>query len=191
MIGLQEGPHAGDLDPLTIEALMLRRGWRWRWPAPGDLVRMTIGSCVVLLAALAARRSDPSLVEANIFRLVNQFPSATGAPLLGVMQVGALAAVPVVAVAALFARRRQLARAIVVGGVTAWGLAKLLQHCPSPHSASIFMHQREVAQLTPRRPSGLFFRQPFCLMLFRFFFQMELEFLAELSFLATALCQPT
>jgi undecaprenyl-diphosphatase len=145
MIGLQEGPHAGDLDPLTIEALMLRRGWRRRWPAPGDLVRMTIGSCVVLLAALAARRSDPSLVEANIFRLVNQFPSATGAPLLGVMQVGALAAVPVVAVAALFARRRQLARAIVVGGVTAWGLAKLLQHAvaqrpPAEVLRSVMVH---------------------------------------------------
>jgi len=53
------------------------------------------------------------------------------------------------------------------------------------------LHQREVAQLTPRRPSGLFFRQPFSLVLFRFFLQMELEFLAKLRFLATALRQPT
>jgi undecaprenyl-diphosphatase len=127
LIGVQQETRTSDPDAVAIEAAVLRTQWHWRWPAPGDLVRMGIGACVVLLAALAARRGDPSLVEANIFRLVNQLPSATGAPLLGVMQVGALAAVPVVAVAALLVRRRHLARAVVVGGVAAWGLAKLIQ----------------------------------------------------------------
>jgi undecaprenyl-diphosphatase len=66
-------------------------------------------------------------VEINVFRLVNQLPAAFAPPLVGVMQLGALAAVPVFALIALLGHRPRLARLLFLGGGLAWGLAKALQ----------------------------------------------------------------
>ena len=67
------------------------------------------------------------MVEVNLFRLINQLPSPLDAPLLGVMQLGALAAVPVIAVAVALAGRYRLAGVVALAGGSAWGAAKLAQ----------------------------------------------------------------
>ncbi|HUY61368.1 MAG TPA: phosphatase PAP2 family protein, partial [Candidatus Dormibacteraeota bacterium] len=78
--------------------------------------------------ALAAHAARPTVVEINLFRLINELPAPLGAPLLGVMQLGALAAVPVLAVVALVLRRHRLAVLIILSGATAWAAAKLIQY---------------------------------------------------------------
>ncbi len=100
------------------------------WPRrrrPGDWLRLALASTLALVSAWAADRAAPTIVEINVFRLVNQLPAPVGAPLLGIMQAGALLAVPAFALLALLGGRRRLAAIVLWGGLTAWALAKLGQ----------------------------------------------------------------
>ncbi|HEX8133962.1 MAG TPA: lysylphosphatidylglycerol synthase domain-containing protein, partial [Actinomycetes bacterium] len=108
------GAHAG------------RAGLRHLRRHPGDVLRVLLGGLVVTAGGLAARHGHVFAFDTNLFRLVNQLPDALGRPLLTVMQLGALAAVPVVAAVALAARRPRLARDLALSGVLAWALAKLV-----------------------------------------------------------------
>jgi glycosyltransferase 2 family protein len=93
---------------------------------PADLLRLTLGSALLVWAAVAAGSAEPSRLEVNLFRLVNQLPDPAGAPLIGVMQLGALAAVPVVAAICVLSRKPRLARLVALGGVSAWLVARAL-----------------------------------------------------------------
>jgi len=93
-----------------------------------DARRALVGLALLLGAGLAAHLAHPSVVEVNLFRLINQLPAAFDAPLLGVMQLGALAAVPLLALAVAFAGRYRLAVAVALSGGLAWSVAKLAQY---------------------------------------------------------------
>ncbi|HEY2428280.1 MAG TPA: phosphatase PAP2 family protein, partial [Acidimicrobiales bacterium] len=100
------------------------------WPVErrgADILRATLAVALLAAAGLAAHLGHPTVVEVNLFRLINQLPTPLNAPLLGVMQLGALAAVPVVATAALVAGRHRMAAMIAVAGAAAWGVAKFMQ----------------------------------------------------------------
>jgi uncharacterized membrane protein YbhN (UPF0104 family)/membrane-associated phospholipid phosphatase len=107
------GPHAG--------WARLRHARRH----PGDVLRVLVGGLVVVAGGMAARHGHVFAFDANLFRLVNDLPDGLGGPLLVVMQLGAVAAVPVVAAVALAARRPRLARDLALSGGLAWVLAKL------------------------------------------------------------------
>jgi len=92
-----------------------------------DIVRFVTGAAVFVGAVVLARRAEPGRVEVNLFRLVNELPGFLAAPLLGTMQLGALGAVPAVALVALLGGRRRLARLVLLGGGLAWAVARLLQ----------------------------------------------------------------
>jgi glycosyltransferase 2 family protein len=92
---------------------------------PGDVLRVLVGSLVVVAGGLAAHRGHVFAFDVNLFRLVNQLPEVLGRPLLVVMQLGAVAAVPAVAGVALVARRPRLARDLAVSGGLAWVLARV------------------------------------------------------------------
>jgi uncharacterized membrane protein YbhN (UPF0104 family)/membrane-associated phospholipid phosphatase len=94
---------------------------------PADVLRVLVGGLVVAAGGMAARHGHVFAFDDNLFRLVNQLPGAVGRPLLAVMQLGAVAAVPVVAAAALAARRPRLARDLALSGGLAWTLAKLVK----------------------------------------------------------------
>ena len=94
---------------------------------PADVLRVLAGTVVVAAGGMAAHRGHVFASEANLFRLVNQLPDAVGRPLLVVMQLGALAAVPALAGLALAARRPRLARDLALSGALAWVLAKLVK----------------------------------------------------------------
>jgi glycosyltransferase 2 family protein len=94
---------------------------------PGDVLRVLVGGLVVAAGGMAARRGHVFAFDANLFRLVNELPGALGRPLLAVMELGAAAAVPVVAAVALAARRPRLARDLALSGGLAWAMAKLVK----------------------------------------------------------------
>jgi glycosyltransferase 2 family protein len=94
---------------------------------PGDVLRVLVGGLVVVAGGLAARRGHVFAFDANLFRLVNQLPDGLGRPLLVVMQLGAVVAVPAAAAVALAARRPRLARDLALSGGLAWVLAKLVK----------------------------------------------------------------
>src|SRR5580704_9826065 len=77
---------------------------------PGDLIRVTAGALILAASAAVAGRSTAARSEVDLFRLINDLPSALTVPLVVVMQAGTLAAVFVAAGLALAARRWRLAR---------------------------------------------------------------------------------
>jgi len=83
------------------------------------------GAVVLLASGAIVRSRRVGLVETDVFRLVNDLPKSVYGPMVGVMQAGALAAVPVAAGAALVARRPRLARDLGAAGAAAWLVAKL------------------------------------------------------------------
>jgi uncharacterized membrane protein YbhN (UPF0104 family)/membrane-associated phospholipid phosphatase len=94
---------------------------------PGDVLRVLVGGLVVTAGALAAHHGHVFAFDSNLFRLVNQLPGALGGPLLVVMQLGAVAAVPAIAAVALAAHRPRLARDLALSGGLAWVLARLVK----------------------------------------------------------------
>jgi len=129
------GPAAADGPPeqptLTAPgAAVPHAGWarlRHVRRHPGDVLRVLVGGLVVAAGALAAYHGHVFAFDANLFRLVNQLPDGLGRPLLVVMQLGAVAAVPVMAAVALAARRPRLARDLALSGGLAWVLAKVVK----------------------------------------------------------------
>jgi len=119
-------------DPLRPRTSL--RGGPWpgeRWPTrrrPGDILRVCGGVVVLVAASIAVHGAHPSVVEVNLFRLINELPGPAGAPLLGVMQLGALVAVPILAIGIFVVGRRRLALVVAVTGCAAWGAAKLIQY---------------------------------------------------------------
>ncbi|HEX8133736.1 MAG TPA: phosphatase PAP2 family protein, partial [Actinomycetes bacterium] len=104
-----------------------RAGLRHLRRHPGDVLRVLLGGLLVAAGGLALQHGHVFAFDANLFRLVNQLPDALGRPLLAVMELGALAAVPVAAAVALAARRPRLARDLALSGGVAWVLAKLVK----------------------------------------------------------------
>lgn len=102
-------------------------------------MRVVIGLAVLLGASELARQGEPGTLEVNLFRLVNELPGFLAAPLLGVMQLGALGAVPVVALVAVLGRRRRLAGLLMAGGAAAWALARALQAVVGQDSPEIVL----------------------------------------------------
>ncbi len=93
---------------------------------PADVLRLGLGLLILVWAGFASTSAEPSRLDVNLFRLINQLPNAAGPPLIGAMQLGALASVPVLAIACVLARRLRLARLVALGGTVAWLVAKLL-----------------------------------------------------------------
>lgn len=85
-----------------------------------------LGAAVVLLVLLSLRADKPTRTEADVFEFFNQLPafmSGVGKVLFG---VAALWTVGLVVGAALLSRRARLARDLVLAGVGAWAIARVL-----------------------------------------------------------------
>jgi len=91
---------------------------------PLAVVRLGLGTGVLAWTVVRARRSRPSDLELACFESVNGLPDTMSQPLWPVMQLGALAAVPVVAGAVGLTGDRRRAKRLLVGGTATWVLAK-------------------------------------------------------------------
>lgn len=89
--------------------------------------RLLLGVVGVAATASVVQRDRVGLREISAFRLVNELPDDAFRPLWVVMQGGALGAVPVTALVARTAGRRDLAARMLVGGSSAWLLAKVVK----------------------------------------------------------------
>jgi undecaprenyl-diphosphatase len=87
-------------------------------------VRLGIGAGALAWTAARARRSQPSELELACFGTVNGLPNTISQPLWPVMQLGALAAVPVVAGGVWLSGDRRRAQRLLAGGTATWVLAK-------------------------------------------------------------------
>jgi undecaprenyl-diphosphatase len=88
------------------------------------VARLTLGAGVLGWTTVLALRTDLDERERAVFDSVNGLPDPIAAPLWPVMQLGALAAVPVVAGAVYLSGDRARAARLLVSGSTTWVLAK-------------------------------------------------------------------
>jgi glycosyltransferase 2 family protein len=101
----------------------------------GPQVRLGLGTAVLAVTALRARRERVGRGEAQTFGAVNGLPDSLYGPVWAIMQLGALGAVPVAASTALLAHDRELGGRLLAGGTGTWALAKLVKqmvHRPRP-----------------------------------------------------------
>ena len=98
-------------------------------------VRLGLGTGLVVVTALTARRDRVGRGEAQTFSAVNDLPDSLYSPVWVIMQLGALGAVPVAAGTALLVHDPELARRLLAGGTGTWALSKLVKqmvHRPRP-----------------------------------------------------------
>ncbi|GAA4753875.1 hypothetical protein GCM10023328_41520 [Modestobacter marinus] len=93
----------------------------------GDLVRVGLGLAVLGTGFLIARRGEISLVERDLFRLVNDLPTLLLPVIWLVMQMGNVVAVPTLAAGAALAGRFRLARDLAISGGLAYVAADLVK----------------------------------------------------------------
>ncbi len=89
--------------------------------------RLGAGIAALLATAGDVRRDRVGAGEARAFRAVNGLPDSLYAPAWVVMQMGAFGAVPAAAATAWLAGEGELAGRLLVGGISAWALSKLVK----------------------------------------------------------------
>jgi undecaprenyl-diphosphatase len=96
---------------------------------PSDVLRVVLGALILLATMTAIHQHRIGVREANLFRLINDLalPSWTRWPVWGVMQLGVIGAVPLVAGLALLTRRLRLAAYAALAGGTIYLVAKLVK----------------------------------------------------------------
>jgi undecaprenyl-diphosphatase len=118
----------------------------------GSRASLGVGTAVVLVTALAARRDQVGRREARAFLAVNGLPDSLYGPVWVVMQLGALGAVPAAATAALLAHDRELAGRLLASGTASWALSKLVKRAVRrPRPAALICG----AQIRGAEASGL------------------------------------
>jgi glycosyltransferase 2 family protein len=106
----------------------LRRAPAWSLPRhPGDALRLLAGVAILVASTAAVGSDRVGLLETNVFRLVNDLPTALFPLFWVVMQAGNVLAVGVVAAVVAAFRRFWLAANLVVAGVGVWLTAKLIK----------------------------------------------------------------
>ena len=114
--------------------------------------RLGLGVAGLLATAGAVHRDRVGAAEARAFRAVNGLPDALYPPAWVVMQLGAFGAVPAAAAAAWRAGDGELAGRLLLGGTSAWAVAKLVKQVvrrprPTDLLPGIRSHGRDAAGL--------------------------------------------
>lgn len=92
-----------------------------------DLLRVALAGFLLWLAALPVEPDAVGRAERGAFDLVNALPDAAYPVLWVVMQLGAFAAVPAIALLAFLLKRRRMAVDLAIAGTGAWLVAKLIK----------------------------------------------------------------
>jgi uncharacterized membrane protein YbhN (UPF0104 family)/membrane-associated phospholipid phosphatase len=114
-------PQGGDHQPQARPRAYVRH--------PSDVLRVVLGLVILLATMPAIHQHRLGVREANLFRLLNDLalPTWTRWPIWGVMQLGVIGAVPLVAGLALVTRRIRLAAYAALAGGTIYLIAKLVK----------------------------------------------------------------
>jgi glycosyltransferase 2 family protein len=94
---------------------------------PGDAVRLLAGMAILLACTASVRPDDVGTLEADLFRLVNDLPTALLPAFWLVMQGGNVLAVGVAALAVAATRRFWLAANLAITGIGVWLAARWIK----------------------------------------------------------------
>ena len=91
---------------------------------PGDAVRLVAGMAILLACTATVRPDDVGTLETDLFRLVNDLPTALFPAFWVVMQAGNVLAVGVAALVVAATRRFWLAANLAITGIGVWMAAR-------------------------------------------------------------------
>jgi glycosyltransferase 2 family protein len=91
--------------------------------------RLAVSAGALALTMVPASRADLPKIELEVFDAVNHLPDSLFRPIWPVMQLGALAAIPVTAGIAASVGQRAIAHRMVFTGTTTWVTAKVIKRC--------------------------------------------------------------
>jgi undecaprenyl-diphosphatase len=115
-----------------------------------DWIRLGIG--VALIGVLIVHQDSESTPEIELFRTIRSFPSALASPVRLLYGLGALWAVGLV-VAAIVARRRRLARDLLVAAAATWVISRVVAALAGKsvfsHSLDVFVRIEPTATIFP------------------------------------------
>jgi membrane-associated phospholipid phosphatase len=94
---------------------------------PGDAVRLLAGMAILLACTASVRPDDVGTLEADLFRLVNDLPTALFPAFWLVMQGGNVLAVGVAALVVAATRRFWLAANLAITGIGVWLAARWIK----------------------------------------------------------------
>jgi glycosyltransferase 2 family protein len=107
---------------------VLRRAPAWSLPRhPGDALRLLAGVAILVVSTAAVRDHRVGVLETDVFRLVNDLPTALFPLFWVVMQAGNVLAVGVAAAVVAATRRFWLAANLAITGIGVWLLAKWIK----------------------------------------------------------------
>lgn len=92
-----------------------------------DLLRVLIAVAVLIVSALPVRPDAVGRAERGAFDAVNALADWLYPVIWPIMQLGAIAAVPILAVLAFAMKRRSMALDLTIAGFAAWGAAKVIK----------------------------------------------------------------
>ena len=93
----------------------------------GATQRLAVSAGALAITMVPASRANLPELELKIFDAVNRLPDSLFRPVWPVMQLGALAAIPVTAGIAASVGQRSMAHRMVVTGTTTWVTAKVIK----------------------------------------------------------------
>jgi len=94
---------------------------------PGDALRLVAGTAILLACTATVRPNDVGVLEEDLFRLVNDLPTALFPAFWVVMQAGNVFAVGVAAAVVAATRRFWLAANLAVTGIGVWLAARAIK----------------------------------------------------------------
>jgi undecaprenyl-diphosphatase len=94
---------------------------------PGDMLRLLVGTAILLFCTVTVREHHVGVLETDLFRLANDLPTALYPAFWVVMQAGNVVAVGVAAVAVAATRRFWLAANLAITGIGVWLVAKWIK----------------------------------------------------------------
>lgn len=118
------------------------------------VAQLTVALAGLLLFGARARRHTLVPLEGRVFRRLNDLPEGVAVAAWPVMQLGALGAAPLLAVAAWIDGERRVAAHLLVRGVASWGLAKAVKRLVGRPRPAVLL---ESARFRGKAASGLGF----------------------------------
>jgi undecaprenyl-diphosphatase len=97
-----------------------------RWHVRIDLITILVGGLVLIGSAVIATR-ELTDAEVALFRAANDLPQSLNPLIWPLMQYGTFVTIPLLALIALVFRQPRLALALLIAGVSVYGLARLIK----------------------------------------------------------------
>ena len=124
---------------------------------PSDIIRIITYSIIFIWFALLAHTKEISIIEKEIFYIINRIPFEFSIPIRLIMYLGSVYGVILLLIITLLLKQRRLSRDIFLAGTISWGLNSILKiiiNRARPTGIFLDVIVREINKIPFGFPSG-------------------------------------